>query len=351
MRDFTRGWARRLGIAATLGVVFTMIGIAVAQIGSEGGTDHGLPQRDPPPPVEQPAKPFDDGSDARLVDAATGRVSRIPDGIANVPGDCCYSVSPDGTRVAFVGMVGTDANDPWVDRHSVLVANVDGSEVRQLATDVDPNTIGTPQWAPGGTEIVYQRGSDGVIVVVDLATGVATTITEGMRDHARPTFGPDGRTILFTGSHRESAALWTVPVSGGSESVLLEPGASGTYSPDGTTIAYVWIGTKPVANTYRGIWFANADGGHPRRGPCALASCQALMGFLVGSQEGSRAAWSPGGTRIAASLADGGPVVVVNLRTKESRQVAKKGVPAWIDDHTLIIDEFSGRLDPADGVP
>ena len=38
-------------------------------------------------------------------------------------------------------------------------------------------------------------------------------------------------------------ALWTVPATGGRESVLIEPGAYGTYSPGGGTIAYTWVGT------------------------------------------------------------------------------------------------------------
>ena len=318
----------------TLGIVVTMIVIGITRLASDGSTDRG-------PALSTASgslRPVDDGSDARVVDLRTGEVSKLPRSIARIPFDCCFSVSPDGSRVAFIGLVGS-SDDDVPGRYAVMVAEVDGGDLRQVAADAQGSTRDRPQWSPDGERIVYERESDGALVVVDVATRVVTPITDGSRgEYTQPAFSPDGSTILFTREHDQPTALWTVPATGGRESVLLEPGAYGTYSPDGGTIAYTWIGAKPVANTYQGIWLAAADGGHRRRVPNVYRGT--MMGFLTGLQERSRAAWSPDGTRIAASLDDGGPVVVADLGTTEAQDVAEEGQPVWLDEHTLIIDNF-----------
>jgi Tol biopolymer transport system component len=339
-----RARRRQLRNIAGAGIVATIVALAVVSgVGQLLRADMRRPANRTPTP------PSDHGSDARVVNLRTGAVSNLPPAIANVPNDCCYSVSPDGTRIAFIGTVGPGNEKS----NRIFVADVDGTDLTQLSHDAateislvsrpvgtEPTTISPPQWSPDGSRIVYERAGDLEIVVVDVDTGSATRVTYGEHgEHLGPTFSPDAQTILFTRSHRQPAALWTVPATGGRESVLLEPGSFGTYSPDGTTIAYTSIGTHPVSTTYRGIWVADADGRHPREVP-SFYHGRVLMGILIGLQERSRAAWSPDGTRIAASLVNGGPVVVVDLGTNRSQEVARHGEPAWLDDHTLIIDNY-----------
>jgi Tol biopolymer transport system component len=330
MRTTMRGRAAWVLTTVTLGIVFTMIVIGVVRLGSGGDIDLS-----PPSPTSSASeRPADDGSDARVLDLRTGEVSRLPRSIARIAFDCCFSVSPDGGRIAFIGMVGT-SHDRWPGRHGIVVSDVDGSGLRVVARDALGASRDRPQWSPDGTEIVFERESDGALAVVDVATRVVTPITDGDRgEYTQPTFSPDGRTVLFTRDRDQPPALWTVPATGGRESLLIAPGAYGTYSPDGATIAYTWVGT----DRYEGIWLAGADGNHRRRASNVFPGT--LMGFLVGMQERSRAAWSPDGTSIVASLVDGRPVVVADLGTGETREVAGGGQPVWLDDQTLIIDNY-----------
>ena len=194
----------------TLGIVVTMIVIGITRLASDGSTDRGPARLT----ASASQRPVDDGSDARVVDLRTGDVSRLPRPIARVPFDCCFSVSPDGSRVAFIGLVG-NSDDDVPGRYAVMVADVDGSDLHQVAADAQGATKDRPQWSADGRQIVYERESDGALVVVDVATRVVTPITDGRRgEYTQPTFSPDGRTILFTRDHDRPPALWTVPATG-----------------------------------------------------------------------------------------------------------------------------------------
>src|SRR5262245_55898434 len=100
--------------------------------------------------------------------------------------------------------------------------------------------------------LVYQSrdgaAGRGNLFAQDMKTGEARQITH-LRPLARgwwfmwPSFTPDGSTILF---HRPRAHvgpsgqvwdLWSVPVTGGGEPVLVRRNAAfGRYSPDGGTL-------------------------------------------------------------------------------------------------------------------
>jgi Tol biopolymer transport system component len=70
-----------------------------------------------------------------------------PQQMTFVPGDAVAhpSLSPDGTRVAFVSFAG-GTSDIWVQ-------NVDGSNLRRLTADAEADSW--PVWSPDGTRIVF----------------------------------------------------------------------------------------------------------------------------------------------------------------------------------------------------
>ncbi|NMC45788.1 MAG: hypothetical protein GYA52_03065, partial [Chloroflexi bacterium] len=61
--------------------------------------------------------------------------------------------SPDGTKIAFNGLVPHSGNT------DVYVMNADGSEVRQLTAA--PGFDENPAWSPDGSQIVFQTNRDG----------------------------------------------------------------------------------------------------------------------------------------------------------------------------------------------
>ena len=74
--------------------------------------------------------------------------------VTSVSGDAIThsSLSPDGTRVAFVSFAG-GVSDIWTQK-------IDGSELRQLTKDESPDSW--PVWSPDGDRIVYTSAPNGV---------------------------------------------------------------------------------------------------------------------------------------------------------------------------------------------
>src|SRR4051794_15554313 len=173
--------------------------------------------------------------------------------------------SADGHRIAF-GRSG-----------QIWVMNEDGSGA--LAVTAGPGDS-DPTWAPDGMHIAFAH-NDVDILVVDLATGAATSLTGGPPFSRRaPDWSPDGAKIAF------------------------ESG-----SPGGTQISTM-----------------NTDG----------SSVTNLSGFVTGDTQPS---WSPGGLRIV--FADSGSNIDVMDADGGNRHVVKQGVryqgsPAWSPDGTKI---------------
>ncbi len=111
--------------------------------------------------------------DLYQVSALGGAFRKI---IANV--DSAVSFSPDGKRVAFVRRFSDRAED------SLIVANVDGTGERTLATRKQPDffSISGPSWRPNGNEIAVGAGSSDqegrymTVVSVDAANGGETRL-------------------------------------------------------------------------------------------------------------------------------------------------------------------------------
>ena len=184
------------------------------------------------------------------------------------------SFSPDGSKLAFV-------------RDGVVsVAAADGGG----ATAVGPGVYAA--WAPDGTRLVVSR-FDGVVapdkpqgtlqlVVVSLADGTSTQLTQGTTDALLPAWSPDGSTIAFT----TPSSLETIPAGGGDPTPLQLPGVKTnggpSWSPDGRSLAFLDAGGQ--------VWVAGADG----------SGAHQVTYTLVGPTSfATRPAWSPDGGAIA----------------------------------------------------
>src|SRR5262249_26301568 len=117
------------------------------------------------------------GAEATLltVDPATGATRTL--GAASEP-----AWSPDGSKLAHVRP------------GQVYVAASDGTGEALVGAGEDP------AWSPDGAKLVVSR-SDGKakqLVVIELASGATTQLTDGTSDSRLPAWSPDGSTIVFS---------------------------------------------------------------------------------------------------------------------------------------------------------
>jgi tricorn protease len=149
----------------------------------------------------------------------------------------------------------------------IWVANRDGSNLRRVTSG---GHEGSPSFSPDGSQVAFTGNYDGTrsVYVVPVAGGEPRRLTYHPADGGVLGWTPDGKRILFN-SFRTSFAggviqLFTVPVEGGfATQVPLVRAAEGSFSSDGTRIAYVpnmqW---QQAWKRYRGgqtkpIWIAN----------------------------------------------------------------------------------------------
>ncbi len=136
------------------------------------------------------------------------------------------------THIAFIY-----ADDLWV-------ANIDGTGVRRLTSDegIESN----PAFSPDGKWIAFSGQYDGNtdVYVVPVDGGAPKRLTWHPGPDIVQGFTPDGVSVLFTSPRAvftgRYSQLFTVPTNGsGPEEALKIPNANkGTYSPDGSRIAY-----------------------------------------------------------------------------------------------------------------
>ncbi len=121
------------------------------------------------------------------------------------------AVSPDGGKVAFRS-----------DRAGggIYLMGTTGESPRRLV-----DGCFDPAWSPDGASIVcttgpaddpFNRGVQGELRVVDVATGATTKLATG--DAAAPAWSPDGRWIAYWGLRADESGqrdLWSVAVEGG----------------------------------------------------------------------------------------------------------------------------------------
>lgn len=274
-----------------------------------------------------------------VIDLNTGVMTPLPDSILRTLGKVPerswsqYVVSPDGTLIAYVG-TGDDGTP------QIFTAAIEGTAVRQMTRDaIDVNW---PALSPDSRKIAYASGTSlggAKLFVFDVVTGRSTQITEEIDFGGGLQFTPDGSALLYTGcigtcSIGHAEELRTVPVTGGSSTVLIGPGGSargdltnvmsGALSPDGSHVTF--IGSE-VGSPELGRWVANVDGTQRRSLPGCVDSIPA-------------GTWSPDGSRIVCLVGfrDRAIIVVVDVATGDFSEVAEGRTAIWLDDHTLLVE-------------
>lgn len=147
------------------------------------------------------------------------------------------------------------------------IVNRSGGAAHRLVTGTD--LLGTPFFSPDGSMVAYSGNYNGHenVYVVPAAGGEPRQLTYHPMGSYAVGWTPDGKSVLFSSrrtSTNDSDHLFTIPVAGGfAKQLPLSMAESGSFSPDGTHIAYEPITQwEPFWQMYHGgqtlkIWIAN----------------------------------------------------------------------------------------------
>jgi dipeptidyl aminopeptidase/acylaminoacyl peptidase len=275
--------------------------------------------------------------------------------------------SPDGKRLAFQGSVD--------EKHGLLLARADGSDVTSLATMRGTNSPlpGEGQdftWSPDGKQIAFisatpderaaEASGDPMVITrylykpdagegmtrfndnqrlhifaVDVATKQVRQLTQGIYDEHSIDWSPDGKEILFA-SNREpnqdeffNYDIFALHVADNSIRRLTateyneyEP----LWSPDGKHIVY--RGTKrgltdretTMEDTH--VWMMNADGSNRRE-----------IGAVIDNRQGAPK-WAPDGSTVYFTVQERGSNHLVRLPVSG-------GAPEYVVKDTGSVGSFS----------
>jgi Tol biopolymer transport system component len=157
--------------------------------------------------------------------------------------------APNGRRVAFAS---GGKRGP-----GLFAVNLDGSRLRRLTTGADTS----PAYSPDGKRIAFLRRNDRSVddVYVTEADGRGRRLRRGFPSQGRPSWTPDGRSIVFSaiGGAYDPLYLYTVDARTGrieQRRILqnntgdpeLGVGGDALVSPDGRTV--VFTGNKPTCD-------------------------------------------------------------------------------------------------------
>ena len=201
--------------------------------------------------------------------------------------------SPDGTHIAFTSYV----DGPFGAFGRIFIINVDGTGLRQLTPDVDPNAFefdGGASWSPDGKRIVFTRS--GMLYLIN-NDGTAFTPLPNEDGAQNPAWSPDGRYIAYQALNAVGAMRMRNP--DGSNPVTIsstsEQQGNPQWSPDSRQIVF----NRVVGATLR-LFTINIDGTGEQR-------------LSFGSSEDDLPYWSP---FPPARTGTGASVLVTPLYTK-----------------------------------
>ncbi|MGE0455608.1 MAG: BamA/TamA family outer membrane protein [Vicinamibacteria bacterium] len=174
---------------------------------------------------------FEQRSDLRLVELASGRVRRLTHGLRASEPDA----GPDNS-VVFV------RRHP--DRSELATIGLDGTGLRELTRSPPGTYWSGPRFSPRGERVAAARlGPDGAldVVVLDLSTLGLLALTADRARDMEPAWTPDGESLLFRSDRDGISNLYRVPAAGGPlerVSDVLGGAFAPDVSPDGRSVAF-----------------------------------------------------------------------------------------------------------------
>ena len=210
------------------------------------------------------------------------------------------SLSPDGKRLAFLRELSLKEN-------ALIVANLDGSEARQLAKHSAPDFFSTmtTAWSPDGTTIacVYQNTTGGYyesVVAVSAAEGTEAPITpQRWWQVGQVAWLADGKGLIASATEEAGGPpqLWYLPFKGGTAKRItndLNGYVDVSLTADSKTLASV------RSDRLVNIWLAGAD---------HLNSARQITSGTERDDGLRGLSWTPDGRIVYRSVAGGEPNV------------------------------------------
>jgi Tol biopolymer transport system component len=151
--------------------------------------------------------------------------------------------SPDGSRIAFTAS--TISGDVQPSRWDVYTIRPDGTELTRLTETPTPEEDeSNPTWDPRGERLAFARSDtfgSSWLVLLDLADGRESLITDGSTEDTAPSWSPDGSLLAFERrpGGQELSQVWTVrPDGAGLVQVTHGGGVNASWQPiaSGSTI-------------------------------------------------------------------------------------------------------------------
>ncbi|HYH78500.1 MAG TPA: LpqB family beta-propeller domain-containing protein [Longimicrobium sp.] len=237
------------------------------------------------------------------------------------------AVSPDGRTVAAVA-VREEGNDHG---EQMMLLPLDGAAAR--AVGPASARARSPSWGPDGRWLVFEsdRQSFRDLYRVGADGSGLRRLTENREGNFEPAVSPDGGSIAFASSRDGNAEVYVMRADGGGQRRLTafhRDDWGPRWSPDGRTIAF--LSNREGADR---IHLVSPDG-------TGLRKLNADTARAAGQE--ADIAWSPDGTRIAHTLhvrAGVSAVRIVDVRTGAIREVARvtgASQPAWSPDGRLL---------------
>lgn len=201
-----------------------------------------------------------------------------------------FAVSPDGKQLAYSQSNPEGTIDLWL-------LDLDSGESRPLTRCV--RAICTdPAWNPDGTQILYQRqefgtGQDSAswVWIVDVNT-VETRLLfdDDPQIHgADPVWSPDGRRVAVFDGQLQAIRVRDLE-TGEDTFISSEPGASGTFSPDGSKLVYPVLVRGAIGQEF----YTHLD-----MVDFETQASTPISGEIDAPVDDAFAAWSPDGTKLA----------------------------------------------------